>query len=210
MKTYQHIIWDWNGTLLDDAWLCVELMNPQLAAQGLPQITLEDYAQVFRFPVKEYYREVGFDFSKTPFEALSDAFIAGYESRKLECPIRPEGVALIKRLSERGIPQSIISASEQTSLHAITRHYGVFDYFVSVRGLDNHHAHGKLDIGRAWLEELALPPDQVLMIGDTLHDCELARQLGIDCVLVFSGHQGRKRLKACGVPVYESLFEIQL
>ena len=37
-RKYSHILWDWNGTLLDDAWLCVEVMNSMLAERDLPQI----------------------------------------------------------------------------------------------------------------------------------------------------------------------------
>ena len=81
---YKHIIWDWNGTLLDDAWLCREIMNEQLDEQNLPQISMQHYADIFRFPVKDYYKAVGFDFEKTSFETLSDAFIEQYEKQKKE------------------------------------------------------------------------------------------------------------------------------
>lgn len=207
---YKHIIWDWNGTLLDDAWLCAEIMNTQLQNAGLPEMSPERYAEVFRFPVRDYFLEVGFDFEKTSFETWSDIFIEVYEQRKLECPVRPEGITHLKNNLENGLSQSIISASEQASLHEIVRHYGLFDLFVSVRGLNDHHAHGKLEIGRQWVAELGLPPKEILLVGDTLHDCQMAAELGIDCVLVSGGHQSRARLESCGVPVVDSLADIQI
>ena len=166
---------------------------------------MQVYADIFRFPVKDYYLAVGFDFDKVPFETYNGAFIDQYEVRKFECSVRPEGIELLKLFNEVSIPQSVISASNQISLHEIVKHYGIFNQFISVRGLDNHHAFGKLDIGRQWMQELALPSKEVLMIGDTLHDHELAQQLGIDCVLLCSGHQSRARLSASGLPVFESL-----
>ncbi len=205
---YKHIIWDWNGTLLDDAWLCVEIINQQLAAQNLPEISMQVYADIFRFPVKEYYVAAGFDFNKVPFETLSDKFIEHYEVRKFECPVRENGISTLKKIGQTGIPQSIISASSQSSLHQIVKHYGLFDQFISVRGLDNHHAYGKLDIGRQWMKELALPPEEILMVGDTLHDHQLAKDLGIDCVLIYSGHQSVERLKASQVKILNSLDEL--
>lgn len=207
---YKHIIWDWNGTLLDDAWLCREIMNQQLDAQNLPQISMQTYEEIFRFPVKDYYKAVGFDFEKAPFETLSDTFIEQYETRKFECPVRAKGLATLEKINKIGIPQSIISASSQNSLHQIVNHYDLFDQFVSVRGLDNHHAYGKLDIGRQWMSELNLPPKEILMIGDTLHDVELAQDLGIDCVLIYSGHQSIQRLQASQVPIMNSLDELDL
>ena len=55
MDPYTHIIWDWNGTLLDDAWLCVDVMNGMLRERRLPTRTLDQYKEVFDFPVRNYY-----------------------------------------------------------------------------------------------------------------------------------------------------------
>lgn len=205
---YQHLLWDWNGTILDDAWLCVEIMNEQLAQHQLPQLTLEKYAEVFRFPVRAYYQDLGFDFEITPFEQLSDAFIAQYEIRKFECPIRPETLSTLEGLAALGLSQSIVSASSQVSLHQIVQHYGLSDHFDAVRGLDNHHAHGKLEIGREWMSEGRIDPASVLLCGDTLHDHELAEDLGINCVLIYSGHQNLSRLQQSGVPILSSLADL--
>ena len=51
LHNYKHIVWDWNGTLLDDAWLCVEVLNQMLSQRGRAAITLEFYRQHFKFPV---------------------------------------------------------------------------------------------------------------------------------------------------------------
>ena len=63
MKKYNHIIWDWNGTLLNDRWLCVEAINQALNKRNLPMLTEGKYKDVFSFPVEDYYKKVGFDFS---------------------------------------------------------------------------------------------------------------------------------------------------
>jgi phosphoglycolate phosphatase len=73
--SYRHIIWDWNGTLLDDKWLCIESINLVLKARDLQPIDEERYSRIFRFPVKDYYKEVGFDFSTEPFERPAMEFI---------------------------------------------------------------------------------------------------------------------------------------
>ena len=61
------IIWDWNGTLVDDAPVFINIMNFFLSQRNLPLITLEDYRRSFVFPVKNYYKNLGFDFSKESF-----------------------------------------------------------------------------------------------------------------------------------------------
>ena len=65
------VIWDWNGTLLDDAPVCVAAINDMLRERSLPQLSAERYQEIFCFPVSEYYRKAGFDFSKEPFERLA-------------------------------------------------------------------------------------------------------------------------------------------
>ena len=67
---YKHIIWDWNGTLLDDGWLFVDVMNTILKRRKMNTITLEKYREIFGFPVKNYYIKLGFDLEKEPFEDL--------------------------------------------------------------------------------------------------------------------------------------------
>ena len=50
------ILWDWNGTLLDDVDLCVDALNRLLAGFGYPQrYDHERYRAIFGFPIEEYY-----------------------------------------------------------------------------------------------------------------------------------------------------------
>ena len=64
---YKHIIWDWNGTLLNDLTLCVDLLNVSLEKRKLPEMTEEKYRKKFLFPIKTFYESIGFDFSKEDF-----------------------------------------------------------------------------------------------------------------------------------------------
>ena len=78
---YKHIIWYWNGTLFDDAWLCVEVMNNVLSRRNMPLLTRDRYMETFDFPVKDYYRKLGFNFKSEPFEISGTEFIVGYNKR---------------------------------------------------------------------------------------------------------------------------------
>ena len=50
----KNIFWDWNGTLVDDAYLFVEIMNVTLLKHGLPQISIKEYKKSFCFPIQKY------------------------------------------------------------------------------------------------------------------------------------------------------------
>ena len=210
LRKYRHLIWDWNGTLLDDAWLCREIMNQQLHRRGLPVLSAERYEEIFDFPVEKYYRAVGFDWSRESFQEAGTEFIVEYERRKQECTLQPGGKALLADLAAGGWSQAVLSAYSHHTLEEFLGHFGVRQHFRSVAGSRDHYAAGKVGHGLKMLEELHVSPRETLLIGDTTHDAEVARAMGIDCVLVPCGHNSRIRLAGCGVPVVENLGALHL
>jgi phosphoglycolate phosphatase len=210
LKKYRHLIWDWNGTLLDDAWLCREIMNHQLNRRGLPVLSAERYEEIFDFPVEKYYRAVGFDWSRESFQEAGTEFIQKYEQRKQECTLQPGGEVLLADLAAGGWSQAVLSAYSHHTLEEFLRHFGIRQYFRSVAGSRDHYAVGKVGHGLKMLEELHVSPRETLLIGDTTHDAEVARAMGVDCVLVPCGHNSRTRLAGCGVPVVENLGALRL
>ena len=74
----KHIIWDWNGTLVNDKWLFIDGINSSLKKRELPTITEKQYMDIFTFPVEEYYKKVGFDFANEPFHVAGDEFVKYY------------------------------------------------------------------------------------------------------------------------------------
>jgi phosphoglycolate phosphatase len=207
---YKHIIWDWNGTLFDDAWLCVEIINQILRKRKLPSITPELYEKTFGFPLIDYYQKLGLDFSIEPFSSVSTEFILEYERRRTECGLRAGALHTLRSNLQRGVTQSILSASKQDYLEEAVDQFDIRYLFVAIYGLDNHHALGKVEIGQRWASEINLDLRDVILIGDTVHDYEVAQAIGLDCRLIYSGHQDRERLESCGVKVVGSFSELYL
>jgi phosphoglycolate phosphatase len=205
---YKHIIWDWNGTLFDDAWLCISVMNEILSRRGMMPMTPERYETIFDFPVMDYYRRAGFDFAVDPFEQLSDEFIEGYYDRFGDCKLRSGTVEVLDAGQEKGLTMSILSAMEQKALDKMMKHFELEHYFVTVDGLQNHHAAGKVEIAKRWIGESELSPDEIVYIGDTVHDYEVAEAIGIDCYLIHSGHHSVERLAVLGVPIIDKLSDL--
>ena len=82
---FKHVIWDWNGTLVDDTWLFVDIMNGVLKDRNLNGITLQDYRNVFDFPVEDYYLKLGFNFSEEAFKTAGLDFIKIYDTNVIFC-----------------------------------------------------------------------------------------------------------------------------
>jgi len=208
LSKYKHIIWDWNGTLINDVWLVVEIMNKMLKKRNLPKIDSKKYRDIFDFPVTKYYSKLGFDFSKESFEKLTVEFISGYYTRFNECKLFNEVEEVLKKIKDRGISQSILSASKEDVLTEKIKYYGIDKYFSRIIGLENHYAESKIENGKKWIAKLNLSPRDVLLIGDTIHDYDVSKHMECDCLLVANGHHSFERLASLGTDVISTLKEI--
>lgn len=210
MVKYKHIIWDWNGTLLNDTWLCVEVLNGLLARRGREPISREAYRQNFGFPVIHFYNYLGFDTDVDSFEKVSHEFMGDYEARWLtECVLHPEAQDILTAMASAGLTHSVLSAAKQEALETGIRHFGIHGNFEALCGTENIYAHGKIERGRQWIEQLHWDSHEVVLIGDTLHDFEVAEAMGTDCILLAHGHHTPERLAATGKPVAHSLRELR-
>lgn len=208
LADYKHIIWDWNGTLFSDVELCHRIMKNLLSSRNLPIISLEDYRRIFTFPVKEYYRLAGHDISDENWELLSHDFISQYEKNKNQCTLYENTEKVLAYIKSKGISQSVLSAYSQHTLEEMIFHYNLSHYFIKIIGLDNIYAESKLDNGIKWMNELGFKPDEVLLIGDTEHDFEVASGIGADCLLISSGHQEKKKLQRLTTKVIDYIAEL--
>ncbi len=208
MAKYKHIIWDWNGTLFDDSHLCVEILNGSLERRGMAGVSFEQYQAEFGFPVKDYYEKLGFDFSQVPFDEVAKEFIEEYNEKRFECQLRTDALSVLQNCLDAGLGQSILSAYQQDMLERIVEYFGIRNFFEKLFGLNDYYANCKVAHGRLLIQELDVAPELVLMVGDTIHDFEVASEIGCDCVLIPSGHQSRERLLECGVSVMDSLEKI--
>ena len=198
------VIWDWNGTLLEDTWLCVEIINDVLVRRDLPQVTLEQHRDLFEFPVIDYYRRLGFDMEKESFEVLGDEFMWVYEERKLECQLYDGIPEVMQSLRKASIRQSLLSAYHHDYLVNILQHFQLQNSFDHVLGAEDHYAEGKKSQAAVLLDRLGIAPQQALLIGDTLHDFEVAESIGAQCRLVTTGNHPRSKLEHTGAQVYDS------
>ncbi len=208
-KQYKYLIWDWNGTLLNDIDICVSVMNRVLSSRKLPLLTIKKYKEVFGFPVRDYYKQLGFDFEKEPFENISMDFINEYQNRSLSATLAEDCISMLNFCKNKGIRQVILSASQISNLEEQVRHFEIIDYFDKLLGLDNCHASSKVEVGKKWMDESKIEVKDVLLIGDTIHDYEAACEMGCDCVLLTSGHQSRERVSCLGVPIIDTLKEVR-
>ena len=206
---YTYCIWDFNGTLFDDIDAGIKAVNTLLAERGLPTLdSKERYHQVFDFPIIDYYKRIGFDFDKEPYEVIAPLWVELYLEHSKRSGLFADVIPALDFFESKGIKQSVLSASELKMLTGQLKDLGIYDRFEEIMGIDNIYAESKLALASAWKERHA--GERVMFIGDTTHDYETAELLGADCYLISAGHQPAHKLMAAGnnVKVFPNLSEL--
>ena len=191
----KHIIFDWNGTLVDDAWIFVDVLNQLLIPRGLNKISLQEYRDSFCFPIKLFYKKLGVDTSEQSFMKLEEEFVYEYNKRMYKPALFDNVLNFLKQLIENGVSLSILSASNEGVLCKLVKHYALTDYFDYVVGVNNYGANGKVESGENLLHKINLKKSEIIMIGDTDYDYDVATSLQLDCILKTGGHQSLNRLQ---------------
>lgn len=200
---YDTIIWDWNGTLLDDLELSIKAVNVLLKERDLPLLTLDRYKDIFGFPVINYYEKAGFDFSKEPFEIPARQYVKLYASGESELKLFPDVVDTLSFFKDNNYRQIVLSAMKEDNLRKMISNAGISHFFDGIFGIKDNYAREKVSIGKQVVENLDLNPEKCLMIGDTLHDAEVAEQCGFDCILFSGGHVAKQRLETTGFKIID-------
>lgn len=204
----KYIIFDFNGTILDDVAVGVKCINILIKKYlDRPLLTKEEYRELFDFPVIDYYRHVGFDFEKYSFKDIGREWMDHYENSKDEYHLVDGVKEILEDNLKRGYINVILSASERNALIKQCQELGIVQYFETILGIDNIYAGSKEGIAKAWIADKN--PDECFFIGDTSHDLAVAQAMGVKCALVAKGHQSKARLKEYTDNVYDDIREVE-
>lgn len=208
MSEVKHIIWDWNGTLIDDVSLCVHILNSVLTDHGKEKISINQYRKTFFFPVSKFYESLSLPCSGEEYERLAQNYIKKYREEYKGCILHDHAFETIKSLKMLGVSQSIFSAGMQSDLEEFVNFYGLLDFMTVVDGANNIYAKGKGDRVHDHFIKVSHHADQVLFVGDTLHDAEVATSVGCDALLFEKGHFCEERLRNSPAQSFNNLLEV--
>lgn len=202
------VFWDFNGTILDDVNAVVALNNRVFTRYGLaPFKSVDDYRRVFRFPIREYYKDCGV--TDELFEAVAGDWSKEYMMAARDCPIREGILDAVSAFERAGLSQTVISASKRTHLQEQLSWYPPLSgKFQEVLGLDDIYAVSKVHLAVDYCSRHNQNPHELVLIGDTLHDAQVAEAIGSRCLLLEDGHQLRETLLTAGAPVFDSLKKV--
>lgn len=205
----KYIFVDFNGTILDDVDLCLELLNKILMNQNKKTITKEEYKNIFKFPIKQYYLDAGITFDNESYESLAVKFIDKYKILSKKCNLFSNTIDTFKYLRNKNIHLILLSASEKNNLLEQCKYYGIVDYFDEILGINNIYAESKSGLGLDYINKNKIDKEECIFIGDTDHDFLVSREMGVKCILVTSGHQSPNVLNKCNTKILNNFNEIR-
>ena len=206
-----YILWDWNGTLLDDTQAALDTLNLMLRRRGRETIAMDYYRDHFSFPCRPFYEQIGMNVPDSEWDALAREYHETYSAQPVRLNV--ETMEALGHVKAAGARQSIISALRQDLLDDVTRAFGVAPYMECIYGTDNLDGASKLDRALELMTRLVATAGEgdrflsnVVMIGDALHDKEVADALGVRCVLCGQGSHAAWRLREVA-PTGDTLLE---
>lgn len=209
MKNFDFVLWDWNGTLLNDLEMNLEIVDILLSNHGIKtKVSREFYLENFGFPISDFYEKLGFDLSKHNFMALADEYDEEYMKRLPKTELFMNAKSTLSILSGEKVHMAVISATEHERLVSQIGDYGIEKYFDAVLGTENHLGKGKVAVAEEWLKKSGADPKRTVFIGDTLHDFECAKAIGCSCFLIAKGHNSKDKLLRTGCTVFDDISQV--
>ncbi|WBB48942.1 HAD hydrolase-like protein [Verrucosispora sp. WMMA2044] len=201
-----HLVWDWNGTLLNDLSLVVACTNAVFTSEGGPSVTPDEHRVRFRRPIADYYAEIlGRAVDDDAFGRLDKIFHEAYRVGLTSCEMAHDAVDAMAAWSGS---QSLLSMWFHDELIPTVETYGLTGRFARVDGLRAQiGGDRKAESLARHLDALGVDGRSVVLIGDSLDDADAARSVGARAVLYSGGFTDRARLLASGHPVADSLTE---
>ncbi len=201
-----HIIWDYNGTVLDDAYTSVLAVNDMLTSRGLEKTNLEVYKKTLVMPLTEYYKTVGI--------YTDDIAVLSQEFRKY-CDIHKDNSRIfdgvfdvISFAKSRGIKNILLSSLYHEHLIEETKKHNIGEWFDIISGLSDKNLGSKSKTALDIFKKQGIDPENTLFIGDLITDATTAKEIGADCILIPNGHTDKARCMAACDKVFDDVREI--
>jgi len=210
-KQVENIVFDFNGTIIDDVDLCFNLLNKLLTLQNHKTVSKETYLEIFGFPIIDYYKKAGFEFDngKDDFKKLSIIFTNDYYSQFNTIKMFDDVINTLEYLNKK-YNLYILSATRQDLLDTAVNNLKITKYFKGIIGIKDIYGHSKLDIGREYFKSHNIDTTKTVFVGDTIHDDEVAKNLNGISILIARGHQNKNiLLKAKPFMIFDNLTDLE-
>ncbi len=207
----KNIIFDFNGTILDDAYLCYSCEKNLIGnPPNFKDFTFDIYRDIFCHPITDYYDILGLTDEEYHFDELNKNFFDQYQERYKDEVKLFDGVKeTLTYFKNKGYRLFILSATEINLLKEQLEFLGILHYFDDLIASTKKDSQGKKEYGKVFVDKYGLNKENSILIGDTTHDFETAEHLNVNVLLFDQGHNSKKQLEKLNAPIVSSYLEIR-
>ena len=204
-----HVVWDWNGTLLNDNDAVLAAVNAVCVDFGCASLTWAEWQALYARPMRVSYEQIlQRPLDDEEWARVDKLYHERYDALLHTCGLAAGAPAELQRWTDSGRTQSLLSMWFHARLVPTIDQFGLTGYFSRIDGLPGDVGGGsKTDSLRQHLEAQTLDPADVVLVGDVVDDALAARAAGTDCILVNTGAMAHTALEATGLPVTNSVQE---
>ncbi len=198
-----HIIWDYNGTVVDDVDASVAAVNDMLNKRNLPLTTKEQYIETVALPLDNYYKGLGI--SEEDMAAISTEFQTFCKNHSNLIHIFDDFFVVMQELKKFDIKNILMSSLYKDFLLEDMKKFNLSKYFDDVIGMNDKLVGSKLENAKNYIAKNHLKAENVLFIGDLVSDAKIAKTLNANCILIPNGHNSKTRCLSEEVTVFDDL-----
>jgi phosphoglycolate phosphatase-like HAD superfamily hydrolase len=204
-----HVVWDWNGTLLNDNHAVLAAVNEVCAGFGRPGLNWGEWQAAYARPMRVSYEQIlQRALDEEEWARVDKLYHERYDALLHTCELASGTLDVLRACTDSGRTQSLLSMWFHARLTPTVEQYGLTTYFTRVDGLSGDVGGGsKAESLVRHLEAQQLDPASVVLIGDVVDDGLAAQAAGTQCVLVSTGAMTTEALEATGAPVTDSIAE---
>jgi phosphoglycolate phosphatase len=193
---YSLIVFDWDGTLLDSAAGIVESIQAAARDLQLPVPRRETASHVIGLGLQDALRTAVPTLPENRYREFADAYRGHFRARQDAMTLFPGARELLQDLHAAGHRLAVATGKSRRGLEHALDATALRPYFGATRCADETLPKPNPAMLLELMAQFASPPGQLLMIGDTSHDLEMARSARVDAVAVAYGAHPVAALRA--------------
>ena len=191
------IVFDWDGTLCDSAAQIVAAVQSAARHMGLPVPTDEAAADIIGLGLVQAMARLYPDVPAARRAALVSAYSTHYVAGEVDTPaLFPGALETLHALRDRGRELAVATGKSRRGLDRILGKLGMTGFFHATRCADETRSKPHPQMLREIIAERGADPGDVVMVGDTEYDLEMASNAGVASIGVSYGVHSVERLAA--------------
>ncbi|WP_064791554.1 HAD-IIIA family hydrolase [Shewanella woodyi] len=195
MKQYELVIFDWDGTLMDSVGKIVACMQQTAKVLELPTPSESAVRNIIGLSMQEALNTLYPDGSDSVYRQMIQVYRQQYlELDTTPSPLFDGAELLLQQLNQIGYQLAVATGKARAGLDRVLNDTGLGQQFIASRCADEAVSKPHPEMIHQLLNELNVEPAKALMIGDSVHDINMANNAGIDAVAVNYGAHGESQL----------------